>query len=315
MNTDIYYNQSFSLGFALSGGTLRSAAHIGMLEVLHTYGIHADIVAGTSGGSLVSTLYARGLSPTFMTGMASVFPGMRLVDWSMPLCQALRMILLLPLHYLHIVKNPAHFIPLGLIKGKKFEQYVRSALAIAPTRKPIPYLVVTTDLLQNQTVIFHSRLSLPNSTNQLEQAGIWLSLERDVDPAILPTVIRASCAMPGVFEPVSIAGRTLVDGGVLNFLPVDLLYLLGAKKVIAVDLHKTEIDNPINMFPEVINRSMDIMLEQITLFRKSMYKPFVITPKINNVNWTSFDKIMACIDAGREATLKALPEIQDYLKA
>ncbi|UOF89724.1 patatin-like phospholipase family protein [Fodinisporobacter ferrooxydans] len=305
---------SFQLGYALSGGTLRSAAHIGVIEVLHAHGIEADIVAGTSGGSLIGAMYANGLSPVWMSGIANRFPGIRLIDWSMPLLQALKILTLVPLHYLHIVKNPAHFIPFGLIKGKKFEQYVRTLLAVTPVRTPIPLVVATTDLLQNQTVIYHSRLSLPEDTNGLAQAGTWIPLDTADDQRLLASVIHASCALPGLFEPVAIGGRTLIDGGIRNYLPIDLLSVLGVKKVIAVDLHKTAIDDPIDMFPEVINRSFDIMLDQITLFRAKAYHPFIITPKIKHVNWTSFDKVLACIDAGREAALQALPAIKDYLK-
>jgi NTE family protein len=310
----------YQLGFALSGGTLRSAAHIGVIEVLHANGIQADIVSGTSGGSVIAAAYASGLNPSLMSQLASTFPGVRLVDWSMPFKQVFKLLFTLPLYYLHVIKNPKYLLPLGLIKGVKLEKYFEKILHISPTRTPLPLIIVSTDLLQNQTVIFHSNLASDTRTAvaplvALQELGEWIEIGKDIDESHLPEIIRASCALPGVMEPVEILNRILVDGGIRDYLPVNLLYALGAKKVIGVDLHKTEVDRPIQTFFDVITRSLDILLDQVTMYRMESYKPFILTPKIKDVSWTSFDRILACVDAGREETLKRLPEIKDYIKA
>jgi NTE family protein len=317
---DMHGESSFSLGFALSGGTLRAAAHIGVLEVLQASGITADIIAGTSGGGLIAAIYAAGYQPSWMAQLAATFPGAKLVDWSVPFKQVLKWIVTLPLYYLHVIKNPKHLIPIGLIKGDKLEQYVQNILSVTPTQSPIPMLLVTTDLIQNQTVIYYSKLNLPKQIpakpfRSFQELGDWVGIGTEIEERFLPILIRASCAIPGVLEPVRIGNRTLVDGGIRDYLPVNLLYALGVKKVIAVDLHKTEIDAPIETFLDVVNRSLDILLDQVTLYRMESCKPFVLTPKIDHVKWTSFDRILACVDAGREEALKKLPEIKDYLNA
>lgn len=77
------------LGIALSGGSLRGAAHIGVLDVLYEAGIRPDMIAGASAGSVVASLFAHGIHPKNIAKIAQSFPGRRLVDWTTSIWDAL----------------------------------------------------------------------------------------------------------------------------------------------------------------------------------------------------------------------------------
>jgi NTE family protein len=205
------------IGLALGGGGALGFAHIGVLRALEEYRVPIDCIAGTSMGSIIAGLYASGMSPdeiqAFLEGL----------DWGDVMSdQPWRR----ELYFRRKMDDQRYLFELGvgrggfrwgtgMAAGQKFNNLMeymtlRSSGIRDFDELPIPYRAVATDLLSGQAYVI--------STGRIARA------------------MRASMAVPGIFTPVELDGRVLVDGGVVNNLPVDVVEAMGAEIVIAVDV-------------------------------------------------------------------------------
>ena len=122
--------------------------------------------------------------------------------------------------------------------------------------------------------------------------------------------IRASCSIPGIFVPVPHGDELLVDGGVVNGVPVNVAMSLGANLVIAVKLHDqvNPADNLDNIF-SILAQSLEIMQRS-----QQMVKPDVlILPDLKDHHMSDLTKTMSAYVAGRAAAKAALPKIKKLL--
>ncbi|MGC3997717.1 MAG: patatin-like phospholipase family protein [Anaeromyxobacter sp.] len=176
----------------------------------------------------------------------------------------------------------------GLATGRRLEKFVRQHLPEARIEQlRVPYAAVATDLDTGETVVLR---------------------EGDVARAV-----RASCAIPGVFEPVTWDGRLLVDGGVTLNLPVKVARDMGADVIIAVDLSAVEPLRPPDNFVEVIMRAVNIRVHgEVEQARQT--SDVLITPEVGKVGMIDFDRKDEAIAAGVAAARAALPEIQRVLR-
>ncbi len=244
------------IGLVLSGGGARGAAHIGVIRALEEMRIPIDAVAGTSMGAVVGGLYAAGLSAE---EIEEVF---RSIDWK-DLFQdrAPRKDLVyrrkqddrsfLASGGLGVRADDGVVLPLGLVQGQKITQVLRnSTMRVADVqdfdRLPTPFRALATDLESGDAVVLRS--------------------------GDLATVLRASMSAPGVLSPVEIGGRMLVDGGLVDNLPVDLVKEMGVDVVIAVDVsfplaRRDGLASPL----DVTNQMIAIMVRagQVAVARES----------------------------------------------
>ncbi|HEU4964664.1 MAG TPA: patatin-like phospholipase family protein [Bacilli bacterium] len=304
------------IGVALSGGTLRGAAHIGVLMELQEAGIRPEMIAGTSAGSVVASMYAHGFHPKMIAKIATQsFEGRQLIDWTTSLWDLVRFFGHLPLIFTGLSKNFERLLPIGFIAGRKFEEFLGRTFKLSPTQKPIPLLLSAVDLYSGETVVFRDSRIADLHTGSYRSVGV-----KDPGTVILPlddpiTAVRCSCSMPGVFTPRKIDGRTLIDGAIRNNLPAELLYEAGCDKVIAVDLLNARMaPGTIRTFFDVFMRAWDIMMNEITVMQLENENVFVLQPTIEDVGWTAFDKLDYCIEQGRQVVRDNLQEIQDYIK-
>ncbi len=151
----------------------------------------------------------------------------------------------------------------------------------------IPLGVVATDLCTGEAVDFHG------------QGDVFLP-------------IRASCSYPGLFRPVNIDGRLLVDGAISMEIPALLARQLGATHVIAVHLPAQAGNRPPSNVFQVVNRSFQI-LQRRNEDGWRRESDLVITPDVRGVEWDGFDCGTAMLQAGEAAALAALPEIERWL--
>jgi len=177
---------------------------------------------------------------------------------------------------------------MGLMTSDRMDAFLRRLLAVHRFEDMrIPLGVVACDLKTGEPVLFSQR--------------------GDAVPAV-----RASCAYPGLFRPIALDGRLLVDGGMAEDVPAPAARKLGAAKVVAVSLEMDEVpDDPTNL-AQVINRCFQILQAQTgPTWRPSA--DLVLTPKINSFGWDSFDQTERLIEAGRRAAEAALPEMKSWL--
>ena len=207
------------IGLAVGGGGARGAAHIGVLKVLEELRIPVDYVAGTSMGAIVGGLYASGHSPEEIEQILESIDWDRVVS-DRPPRQALTFRRKQEDFEL-LVKFEAGFregkfrLPEALISGAALDStlrwYALRARNITDFDKlAIPFRAVAADL----------------------ETGEMVAL----DHGNLGVAMRASSSIPGVFAPVEVDGRELVDGGIVRNLPVDVVRGMGADIVIVVDV-------------------------------------------------------------------------------
>ena len=177
---------------------------------------------------------------------------------------------------------------LGLASNQRLESYPKRYLNISTFEElRIPVTIAATDLITGEPVYFdHGPLGPP---------------------------LRASCAYPGLFQPVQYEGRTLVDGFVGATVPVEAVARMGAEVIIAVFLDAEAMVKPTN-FTDVIGRSFTIIQRHADLAWRGK-ADVVIEPRVREFAWDDFAKTPQLIAAGAEATLAAMPRIRTVLEA
>jgi len=124
--------------------------------------------------------------------------------------------------------------------------------------------------------------------------------------------IRASCAYPGLFQPVSHGGRLLVDGAMSTGVPAALARQLGATHVISVPLPPANpCAAPNNMF-QVVSRCFQILQSRIeNSWRRET--DLVIAPDVHGIDWNAFGRGPELVQAGEAAAQASVPEIREWL--
>ncbi len=232
-----------TVALVLEGGSAWGFAHVGVIKVLEELGIPVDIVVGTSMGSIIGALYASGYSAEEIETVANQ------ADWAdlfmesagnNSLSYRAREDLA---DYAASLRFDRKGVSLtgGVITGNKILRFFDSLLASTPNpvnfdKLPRKFRAVATDISTGERVVFSD--------------------------GSLPDAMRASMSIPGVFEPYRYQGRYLVDGGVVDNLPIDLARNMGADIVIAVDLfYDKKVDgNDLTRSPILsLARTVDIM--------------------------------------------------------
>ena len=277
------------IGLVLSGGAARGLAHIGVLKALEEQGIRIDAIAGTSMGAVIGGLYASGYKIDELEKRALG------IDWKQALSDAP------PREDVpfrrkqddrdFLVKQQLSFrddgslgLPLGVIQGQNLALLLESMLAHASGTRdfdklPIPFRAVATDIASGEKVVFRR--------------------------GHLPQVVRASMSIPAVFAPVELDGRLLVDGGMTDNIPLDVVREMGVDIAIVVDIGTPlRSRKQLATVVDVLNQSITLMTrrnseEQLaTLHRNDI----LIQPALASYGSTDFGRAQDIIDAGYRAT-------------
>lgn len=175
----------------------------------------------------------------------------------------------------------------GFIKGEKLEAYVNHLLKGTPIEKMrTPFYAVAADIQTGEEVVFTS-----GNTG---------------------TAVRASCSIPGIFQPVKIGTRTYVDGGIVSPVAVDYAKKKGADLIIAVDISMGIENAPPKTTVETIMQSVIIMYSKIAQ-NQLCRADVVIRPRVGQIGSTDFTKRHEAILEGERATLEAMPAIKKAL--
>ena len=212
------------IGLVLEGGGALGLAHVGVIKWLEENRIPVDVVAGTSMGALVGGIYASGESPDQLSAL------IRSINWSEVLTGVT------PYRDLSFRRKEdrreyQNAFEFGLKKGAQFPSGFNSGQQVGLIldrvglpysemksfdQLPIPFRCVATDLVAGDSYVF--------------------------DHGSLAEAMRASMSLPAFFTPVRERNRVLVDGGLVNNLPVDVARQMGADIVIAVHLALPRLD-------------------------------------------------------------------------
>ena len=295
-------------GLALGSGSARGLAHVGVIQVLNAYNIPIDMIAGTSIGSVIGSLYASGASIE------------QLMEAALSMKRSKTLALL----------DPA--LPhSGFIKGHRAEEIIKS-IALKDTTFDdlnIPFAAVATVLKNGAKAV--------------------------INKGKVIDAVRASISIPGIFTPVKYQDCFLVDGGLVDPVPVDVVKDLGADMVIAVSLAKVrsrtitlDMNDAQKNFPEDMDKDGDSIIELKSIIQhkieeaKSTLKAprifeiitqtidimeskiiekslegtdIVIVPfGLKHIRDFDFDKAEKLIKGGIMATLHKIPEIKSVIK-
>jgi NTE family protein len=172
----------------------------------------------------------------------------------------------------------------GVFRGEALARYVNKVVDGRLIESfPMPLGIVATDLNSGQAVLF-----------QRGDTG---------------TAVRASSAVPAVFQPVKIAGHEYVDGGLVAPVPVRFARQMGAELVIAVDISSAPETNPANDTLQILLQTFAIMGKSINSF-ELQGADVVVRPTFTGLSSADFATRRRAIEAGREAMLRLLPQLR-----
>jgi len=277
------------IGLVLSGGGAKGAAHIGVLKVLEQHHIPIDYVVGTSIGAYVGGLYALGYQADQIEKIMLNLP------WDESYSDFIPRESLSLKDKIHRDQYNISFrlgysdgqlkAPSGLLLGQSAGNLLKISTDVVAKIESfddlaIPYRAIAANLATAKTVV--------------------------IKRGSITKAMRASTAVPGVVEPVSIDGQILVDGGIANNMPIDVVKAMGADIVIAVDigsplLTKAEINDTI----DVINQLSTILTNNTTLAQLKYLskRDVLIRPKIDKLSTTDFSVMPDALALGEQAAL------------
>jgi NTE family protein len=175
-------------------------------------------------------------------------------------------------------------VGMGYAKGDKLERFVRENVKQKDIEQlRVPFAAVAADLNWGQRVV--------------------------LDKGSVARAVRASSAIPGVFEPVQHQGKLLVDGGVVDNIPIDVAKAKGADLVIAVDISADVGNTDIKNVVDVMLQATNIMFAvNVGFLRQGA--DVLVQPKVGGVGMLDFTKKKECMLAGMEAARGAMPRIR-----
>lgn len=258
-------------GVALGGGGARGFAHILALEVLDAHGVTPAAIAGTSMGSIIGALYASGLSGAQIRGLIdrhTIRRRDRLKDIFRKRGDLIQ--------WLTFVR-PA-LSRRGLLRVDRVLRYLLAEVGVETFEHlKIPLRVVATDFHRAEAVVF--------------------------DSGELRPALQASMSIPGIFTPVEHEGRVLMDGGVVDNLPYQLL-LDDCDVVIAVDVSASKPvrkAKPPTML-EAVLATFDTLVAEVTESAMKTRSPDIyVRPELGGILTLDFGKVDAVLERAKPA--------------
>ncbi|EAR03044.1 patatin-like phospholipase family protein [Maribacter sp. HTCC2170] len=285
-------NEELKVGLVLSGGGAKGMAHIGALKVIEKAGVKIDYIGGTSMGAIVGALYASGYSATQLDSIFRNLDFDKMIRDNLP--RGVKTFYEKEDSERYAVKLPFDnfkvSIPQGFSGGQNiYHELVKHLYHVKDVNDfnelPIPFVCIATNVETGDEVILKK--------------------------GYLPEAIMASGTLPSLFEPSTIDGKVLIDGGVVNNYPIEEVKKMGANLIIGVDvqhglkdrdelLSATEILLQINNF-----RTAEDMVE------KSVQTDVYIKPDMANYSVMDFDLDDEIIVKGENAAKDKLDQLHE----
>lgn len=177
---------------------------------------------------------------------------------------------------------------LGLIAGDRLEEMVDMLLRrLDFDQLSKPFSCVATDLFNGERVVLN--------TGRVSRA------------------VRASCAIPGIFYPVEIGNRTLVDGGIVDLVPAEIARRMGADFVLSIDVSVYLQKQKMRHIMDVVSQCFDITSHELQKYRMKE-SDYIIHPPMYDVAPSEFEKAETAISIGEQTAREALPQLLETLE-
>jgi NTE family protein len=285
------------IGLVLSGGGARGAAHIGVLKVLEELRVPVSCITGTSMGSIVGAAYASGTSIAEMEHIVAGMSAEALFHEQPPRFeQSMRRKADDHINYIGPeigIRGKEILLPKGLVSGVQLETVLRRLSKSKGyydfDHLPIPFRAVATDIVTGEAVVLRS--------------------------GELASAMRASMSVPGAFAPARIGGRTLLDGGLVRNLPVDVARDLCADVVIAVNLGSPLLkEDELGSILGVTQQMVNILTEQNVQKSLEELTPndVLLTPDLEGFSASDFNKLTQVVTRGEDVARAARDQLARF---
>jgi len=285
--------EKLKVGLALGGGGARGLAHIGVLKVLERENIPIDLITGTSMGAIIGAVYALKKDISAIEKITEKYSKISEFNIDLSFSEKerkdkpfflKRMSDFLKRGYILNLELRRKYLNDGEGPRKVIEELVNNK-TFKDTQ--IPFAVVAADLVKGEKVI-------------IRRGKLFYAL-------------LASASIPGMFPPVILDKKILVDGGIVDVVPIEVAQSLGANFVIAVSVSQTikkraEFSNAV----EILFRSDSITSAELRKLQLS-FADVVITPKVGRFHWSDFSKPEQCVREGEIAAQNAILELKKKL--
>jgi NTE family protein len=274
------------VGLVLSGGGAKGTAHIGVLKVLEQHNIPVDYVVGTSIGAYVGGMYALGYE---VSDIEAIMLGM---PWD---------------------ESYSDFIPresLAYDKKQHRDRYnISIRLGYSDGEFKVPHGLLlgqsAYQILQRSTDTVRSFDSFDDLAIPYRAVASDIATAKMVvlDSGSINEAMKASAAVPGIVAAVEIDGKTLVDGGITNNMPIDVIKAMGADIVIAIDIgsplaEQSELTSTVS----VLNQLSTILTNNTSLAQKTLLteKDILLRPAIDKLSTTDWSVMPQALKLGEQ---------------
>ena len=286
--------KKLKVGLALGGGGARGLAHIGVLKVLERENIPIDLITGTSMGAIIGGVYALKKDISAIEKIAEKYSKISEFNIDFSFSEKERKDKPFFLKKMSDFLKRGHMLNLELRKkyindGEGLKKIIKDLVGDkAFTDTKIPFAAVAADLVKGEKVIIRK--------------------------GKLFDALLASASIPGMFPPVILDKKILVDGGIVDVVPIEAAQSLGASFVIGVNVSQTlkkrvEFNNAV----EIFFRSDSITSSELRKLQLS-FADVVITPKVGRFHWSDFSKPEQCVREGEIAAQNTILELKKKLK-
>lgn len=238
-----------SIGLALSGGFIKGAAHIGVLQALEEENIKIDYISGTSSGSIVATLYAVGYSPKSILTIFNMY-AKQILSFDKKIL--MRMVT----NFFNTITRDV-----SLANGENIEMVMRYTCLVKKIYNieqiKTPIAIPTVDINSGKIIYFLNR----EIENDISNLKCFKNVEYNYTGNI-SSIVRASCSYPVIYSPKRYKGYCLADGGIRVNTPISILKKMGADRVISVTFNNNKVTKE-NCMLNVALKSLDIIGNEI----------------------------------------------------
>jgi NTE family protein len=278
------------IGLALGGGAARGLSHIGVLEAFEQHGIPIDCIAGTSMGAIIGAMYAIEPDAAAVKRKFTAF-----LDSKDFRDSRFSYMIEKDLAETSLFDRLSQFAKKSIFYTLLMTR--RSFIEQAATTQNFAFLIDDIPLVKTRIPFCTSTLDLISGTEYVVRQGR------------LQQAVAASCAIPGLFPPVELDGRLLVDGGWVDAVPTTPARNLGADLVIAVD-----VNSDLDAFRQP-DSAVDIVIraESITRWalgnQQGRKADLLLTPEAGGSHWADFSHFKEAVASGRHEVERHLPSL------
>jgi predicted acylesterase/phospholipase RssA/CRP-like cAMP-binding protein len=273
----IHHLRGIQIGLALGGGAARGMAHLGVLKTLERHGIYIDMLAGTSAGAMVGTIYAAGFDPEYI---AHCFKSELEPSW-----------------FFRQLPGAGYWYLLYKYRWRQFDSMLRKYLGESRMEQLIlPTFTVSVDLVQAESVV--------------REAG-------DATVGVMESI-----NLPPLSLPIIESGQALVDGGLLNNVPANVLVAKGCNFVIASTVTaklERDFEGISSRFASRFLATIQVIMRQTMVQDYNMNSvgvqpaDFVIAPDMTSFDISEFTRADEMARIGEATTGTSVAELRKML--